>query len=466
VNLSPEPDQQHFCDGITEDIMRALSRIPGIKVIGRTSVFAVKSLANDVREVGATLGAGMVVEGSVRKVGNHLKISTQMVDSEVGHIRWSESFDCVIGDVFAIQEDIALAIARILQVKLTPRQPGGLTDGAPDIEAYVLYLRGRQVWNSMSLEGCRTAIGYYDRAVSLFPTYASPYAGLADAYSYLALWSGVRPRDVFPKVKHAALEALRINPDLAHAHSSLAIATLFHDWSLLESTALAKKATELEPCYGFGQHAYGTCLLAAAQHQEAVRCFERAVQLNPLSLRVNRALAWAFYLQRRYRDAENWLKVAIALSEHSIDARYLLAHVYLREGRPHDALNEALQCQEDPPNPLALGVLGACLAQVNRKDDAERVIKKLREMSAVGYVDPYSIGQVYLGLEDFSQALESVRHSLEERTPFAVFLSLDPTFDALRSDPGFSTLTLNYFPAQNSVLRPGEAGFPRSMKDS
>jgi len=440
VNLSPEPDQHYFCDGITEDIMRALSRIPEIKVIGRTTVFAVQGFADSVQEVGAALGAGVVVEGSVRKVGNHLKIAAQMVDSDGGHIRWSESFDAVLGDVFAIQEEIAQAIARKLEVKLTPRQSGRLTDGAPDIEAYSLYLKGRQAWNSMSLEGCRAAIEYYDRAVSLFPAYASPYAGLADAYSYLALWGGERPRDVFPKVKQEALKALQINPDLAHAHSSLAMATLFSDWRLAESTTLAKKATELEPCYTFGQYAYGTCLLASARQQEALRCFERAVELNPFSLRVNAALGWAFYLQRDYQNAEKWLQAAIALSADSLDAHWRLAQVYLQEGRPQDALNEALQCQEGPPNPLAMGVLGACFAGVNRKDEANDVVKKLLKMSAGGYVDPYSFGQIYLGLEDFDQALESVRLSLEERTPLAMFISLDPTFDSLRSDPRFNTL--------------------------
>ena len=440
ANLSPEPDQQYFCDGITEDITHALSRIPGIKVIGRTSVVAVKDVAADIREIGVKLGAGMVVEGSVRKVGNLLKISVQMVDSEVGHIQWSRSFDSVMGEVFVIQEEIALAVAQMLHVKLTPRQSRKLTDGAPNMEAYILYLRGRQAWNRVSLEGCRTAIGYYDRAVSLFPGYASPHAGLADAYSYLALWSAMRPRVAFPIVKQAALEALRINPDLAHAQASLAMATLFHDWSLPESAAIAKKATELEPCYGFGQYTYGTCLLVSGQQQEALRCFETAVQLNPLSLRVNRALGWAFYLLRRYQDAENWLQAAIALSTDSIDARCLLARVYLQEDRAHDALNEALQCQEDPTNPLALGILGACLARVNRKDEAEHAIKKLLEMSAVGYVDPYSIGQIYLGLEDFSQALESVRRSLEERTPLAMFFGLDPMLDPLRSDPWFSKI--------------------------
>ena len=442
VNLSPEPDQDHFCDGLTEDIMRALSRVPGINVIGRMSVYAVKSLAHDVREVGAQLGAGTVVQGSVRKAGNHLKITVQMVDSDLGHIHWSESYDSVLGDIFLIQEEIALKITQMLQVRLTPRLSGRLTDGAPDMEAYILYLRGRQAWNRMSFEGCREAIDYYDRAVSLFPEYASPYAGLADAYSYLALWGGLRPRDVFPKVKQAALEALRINPDLAHAHASLAIATLFHDWSLPESAAFAKTATELEPCYGFGQYTYGISLLVSTRHQEALQCFERAVRLNPLSSRISRALGWAFYLLRRYPDAENWLQAAVALSPDSIDAHYLLAHVYLQEGRTQDALNEALLCQDDPPSPLALGVLGACLARVNRRDEAEQVIKRLLEMSAVGYVDPHSIGQIYLGLEDFNKAMESVHRSVEERTPIAVFISLDPEFDTLRFDPRFSTLTL------------------------
>jgi serine/threonine-protein kinase len=440
ANLSPEADQAFFCDGITEDLISILSRVPELTVIGRTSVFAIKDLALDAREIGARLGAGTVVAGSVRKDGNRLRISAEIVDPETRKVRWADVFDRTLGDIFAIQEEIAATIAKILRVKLTADISKSLTRGAPDIAAYFLYLKGRQAWNRMTLEGFREAIGSFEYVISLFPGYAPPYAGLADTYCYLALWGGSRPRSAFAKAKEAAREALRIDPDLPHAYSSLAAATAFDDWRWAEGTELARRAVAMEPCYGFAHHVLGCCLLVRHALDEAAKCFERAVSLDPLSVRANRTLGWSLYLRRRPEEAEKWLQMAVAISPDAAETRYMLGKVQLYQQRPEAAAEEARRCQQRSDDPLIMGLMGACLARMGQKEEAERLLEKLVERSEREYVDPHAAGQIYIALGDVDRALESIRQSLDERTPLSTTFKLDPEFDELRSNPRFTEL--------------------------
>ena len=215
-NQSGDPEQDYFCDGITDDIIYALSRIAGLNVIGHASVFAFKGVAQDVREVGAKLGAGTVVDGAVRKSGNRVKIFTEMLDAMTGEVHWAQTYERPIDDIFAVEAEIAEAVARVLQMTLAPPVSRGLVRSAPNMDAYLLYLRGRHEWNRMSAEGYRTAAEILERATSMFPSYASAYAGLADAYTYLAIWGLARPREVFPKALQAAQQALRLDPSLPH----------------------------------------------------------------------------------------------------------------------------------------------------------------------------------------------------------------------------------------------------------
>ena len=439
-NFSPEEDQDYFCDGITEDIIHALSSIAGLKVIGRTSSFTFRNSALDPRAIGLRLGAGTLLGGSVRKLGPRLKISAEMINAEHGQVEWSEVFDTPLGDIFTVQEEIAQSISSILQVRLSPGRVGKLARGAPDVDAYLLYLKARQAWNLMNVESYRSAIRLFENAVGLYPAYAAPYAGLADAYIYLALWGGAKPREVFPEAKHAAREALRLDPNAAHAYASLAAVTLFNDWRWGESVELAKQGMDLEPCYGFGQHVLGACLLAGGQHQEALACFETAVHLDPLSLRANRSLGWAHYMLRQYQSAERWLRAAIVLDSNSVETRYVLGSLFLCQGRLQDAWDQALHCQKRPPDPHALALTGACHARLGHKEAALGAISELSDISAAGYIDPHCIGQIYLGLEDYDRALDSVHRSVFEHTPAAAFLNLDPQFDALHADPGFAAL--------------------------
>jgi tetratricopeptide (TPR) repeat protein len=292
----------------------------------------------------------------------------------------------------------------------------------------------------MTVLGYRTAIGHFERAISLYPDYASLHAGLADAYCYLAFWGGMSPRDAFPKAQKAALEALRLDKDLAHAYSSAAGATLFGLWDFEHATEMAKRATYLEPSYAFGQTIYGFCLLANGKREEALQCFQRTVDLDPLSVRANRTLGWMLGLESRYAEAEQYLLAAVTLAPDSVEARCLLADLYVQQGRISAALEQARQCQDNHPEAVALGTLGVCFARSGQSDQAAHVIDQLLKASATDYVDPHEVARIYLALGDPNKALVFIQKMVEERSPLAVFLECDPVFKQLRSDPRFNKL--------------------------
>ena len=439
-NLSGDPEQEYFCDGITDDIIYALSRIPGLNVIGHTSAFAFRGAAQDVREIGIRLGAGTMVDGSVRKSGNRLKIFAEMLDVASGEVRWAENYTRTLDGLFTVEQEIAEAIAKALQMTLASPASSGLICGAPDLDAYLLYLQGRYAWNRMSADGYRTAAEIFERAISLYPNYASAYAGLADAFLYLVVWGYERPQEVFPKAQRAALQALNLDSLLPHAYSALAAATALYEWKWNEGTGLAKKAIEIEPSYAFGQQIYGCCLLARGETDPACACFERGVTLDPLSVRAHRMLGWALYQQRRPSDAEKWLQAALLLDREPLQTRYLLAQVYLSDSRNAAALEQARQCQTDPPDPLGLGVLGASLARLNQHKEASEILAQLSRLGESGYVDPHAMAQVQIALNDTDGAIASVGKILDERCPLAFFLRLDPEFDPLRTNPRFDEL--------------------------
>jgi len=438
-NLSDHPEQEYFCEGITDDIIYALSRIPGLTVIGHTSAFALKGVL-DARDVATRLGAGTVVDGSVRRSGDRLKVFTEMIDAATGEVRWAETYDRTFEAVFTVEAEIAQAVARVLQMTLAPPVSRKPIRGAPSMDAYLLYLQGRYALNRVSVSGYRTAVAIFENTVASFPSYASPYAGLADANAYLALWGYARPRDVFPKAEQAALQALKLDPLLPHAYSSLAAATAFYEWKWEEAVRLARRATELEPSYAFGKQILGCCLLARGELDEARECFERAVALDPLSVRAHRLLGWALYLQRRPSNAEKWLQAALLLDREPPQTHYLLAHVYLSQDRLADALEQARKCQTEPLDPLGLGMLGACLARLGHRREALDIVTKLSRMATDSYIDPHALGQVHIGLGQTDMALECVERSLEEKAPFSMFLKLDPEFDPLRKEVRFEQM--------------------------
>jgi serine/threonine-protein kinase len=274
----------------------------------------------------------------------------------------------------------------------------------------------------------------------MFPSYASAHAGLADAYMSLALWGLARPREVFPKALRAARQALKLDPSLPQAYSSLATATAFYERRWEEGTAYARTATELEPSYSFCQHVYGSCLLARGELDGARECFERAVDLDPLSVRAHRLLGWMLHLARRPALAEQWLQAALVLDHERSETQYMLAHVYMSQRRFAAALEQAERSHTDSHDPLSLSVLGACLAHLNRREEAFKIVATLERMAEAGYVGSYAMAQVHIALGNIDRAMDSVNKSLDEREPVSAFLKLDPQFDPLREHPRFGEL--------------------------
>jgi len=436
-NLSPEPEQQYFCDGMTEDIINALTAVAELQVIGRTSMFALEADMLDLREIGVRLGAGTIVEGSVRKAGELLRVSARIVDSETRQTKWSQVFDRRTQDVFVIEDEIAHSIAGVLRITLQPVKPRSPSRKAPSTEAYALYLKGRQAWNRMNRAGFLAAIDLFNRAISLYPDYAAPYAGLAYAYMWMSMWGGIHTVEAFAKCKDAARQALRLDPGMASAYASLGATLFFFENNHPEGLALLKKAIDLEPSYSFAHQLYGTCLMITGRFEEAIAPLERAVHLDPISFRTNRALGTGYSFHGRLKDAEHWMNVAIALRPDSVESHFLLARVYLQQGQLDKALVEARECHRENTGAVVFGILGVVLARMGDTSGATAVLKRLEEMSSTGYVDPLALAYVHTALGNYSAAMELVRKAREEASPFAEYVNVDPLFEALRSSPEF-----------------------------
>ncbi|HLW76413.1 MAG TPA: tetratricopeptide repeat protein [Bryobacteraceae bacterium] len=436
-NLSTDLEQQYFCDGITEDIINALTPIAELQVIGRNSMFALDPSVLDPREIGARLGAGTIVEGSVRRAGETLRVSAKIIDSETRQTKWSQVFDREARELFSIEDEIAHSIAAVLRITLHAGQAPDILRGAPSAEAHALYLKGRQAWNRMTGAGFLSAIDFFTRAIALYPEYAPPYAGIAFAYAWMAMWGLVRPADAFEQCKGNALEALRLDPQMASAHTSLAVCVFFFEQNHQEGLTLIQQALQLQPSYAIAHQILGLFLLVLGRFDEALPPLERSVHLDPLSIRTNRTLALAYYLLGRLDEAEHWTKTAIALRPEDPETHYLAARVYLSQGRTELALKAARKCDPAETNvvssPVAFSGLGVVLAQSGDRDGALAVLNRLHRLAQSQWVDPLAFAYIECALGNSRAAIDLIRQSREERSAFASMSDFDPLFAALRN---------------------------------
>ena len=424
--------QDYFCEGITDYIINTLSRIPGLNVIGRISMFHFKG--QDARSVGARMGAGIAVDGTFRKFGNRLKIFTEVIDVATGEVRWAETYERPVNDLFAVAAEIAEAVARVLNTKLTLRKP---IPDPPNMDAYLLSLHGRHALSRWTAEGARTAAEIFESVTSLYPSYAPAYAGLALAYVSFVMWELGRAHEVAPKALHAAQQALELDSTLPHAYACFGLITAFYEWKWNQGTAYARKATELAPSDPFSQVIYGLCILAHGKMDDALECFERAVVLDPFSVLSNRWRGAALFLAHRFASAEQSLQAALTLNSDSIETRSLLARTYMAQGRFDVALELAETCRS---NPIGLSVLGACLAHLNRREEAVRILATLSRMAECGYVPLRAFARMHLALGNTDRTIEYLARSLDEREGPMPFLKLDPEWDPLHQDPRFAEL--------------------------
>ena len=440
ADLSPAKDQEYFVDGLTEELITALSRVEGIRVAARTSSFQFKGRQVDAREVGRRLDVGSVLEGSVRRSGNRARITVQLVSAEDGYQLWADAYDRDLADVFAVQEEIARAIISALRVRLGVRDSTVLrARPTDDVEAHELYLRGRFAWNQRTAGGMTEAVKYLEQAVTRDSTFAAAWAALADAYLLVVPYAGASRELTWPKAQAAAGKALALDSTLGEAHTALAYGSMIYDWNWAAAESSFRRAIAVDPAYPTGHQWYADFLWSRGRLDEALREMQTAYRLDPLSLVIGSELGATYYIQRRFGDAEAQLRKTLALDPNYAHALYLLGQVYLQQGRHREAV-DALERAEDRggfQEDLA-GALAYAYAASGDSAKAARYTAGLEQRLSQGTVGPFALTLAYTGQGKLTRAFGYLDRAIEERDIFLPEDFFDPLLDPLRADPRFS----------------------------
>jgi adenylate cyclase len=436
-NLSSDPEQIYFCDGISEDIIDALSPVADLHVLGRGATFMFRDPAQEPQAIGAALGAGTIVEGSVRKHGQMLRVSARLIDARTGRVRWSTTVDRPETDVFAIKDQIATAITATLSDQVSSVR---LPAPAPSIEAYALYLKGRHEANQLEADRYRAAIDYYTRAIKEFPDYAPPYSGMADVYAAMTVLGMSRPSAVMAVAKKAAEDGIRLDPGFAHAYTSLAWVTFCYEWNWDQGMTVAQKAVTLEPSYAYGHMTLGAFYMVLGRIEEGRECLEYSLRLNPLSIRAHRLRGLALTMEGKFEEADQRMRAARALMPTSPELAWMLAAVYLAQGRQEEGLRYARECQVEPATPRMLAMLGEALACAGQEREARAILRRVEQMAVREYVDPWFFCRLHMALGDPQKALHFLDKSFEERSTLALFAPIDPLLAPLRTDARFRSI--------------------------
>ncbi|MBA2671935.1 MAG: tetratricopeptide repeat protein [Gemmatimonadetes bacterium] len=443
VNMSSDSEQEYFSDGITEDILTNLSRIGGLRVIARTSVMGYKGTTKKVREVGRELGVAHVLEGSVRRAGNRVKITAQLIDARTDNHLWADDYDIELtaDNVFQIQADIARQIASALQMRLSAEDHGRIAQGGTrNLAAYDLYLHGRYFWNQRTEEGLAESIRFFESALAQDSSYALAFSGLADAYTVLGANGHRRPSEVIPKAEAAAAMSLRLDSTLAQPHAArgVILSQLRRRWQ--DAEAEFERAVRLNPGYATGHHWHAWNLVALGRTDQALAAMRRAQRLDPLSLVINLEVGNMLFYARRYPEAEQAYKYALKMDPHFHMAHASLAELYLETGAHPQALAALDRSQNRAGRYGTLPIRARVLARTQRHDEARQIVRELLAHSEREYVPPISIAAIYIDLGEMDLAFEWLYKALEIGDSQFVELRSAPKFDPIRSDPRFPAL--------------------------
>ena len=442
VNTSRDPAEEHFSDGLTDELIGALGKVAGLRVTGRTSTFALKGTRLGVRAVAETLGVRTVVEGSWRRSGSRLRVGTQLVSAADGAVLWTETYDRETRDVFAVQEEIAGAIVAALRGQLgagVVRAP--LVQRAPaDLATYELYLKGQYVLNSrISRDGLQQAIRYFDQAVARDASYARAHAGLSQAYTVLASFGYARPHQAFARAKAAAHRALALDSTLAEAHAALAHTLFVHDFDWSAAEREFRRALALDPANPGARRLYALLLQDQGHFDRALAHLDTARASDPLAPLVNTIRGRVYVNARRPAEAIRPLEEALALSPDLDIAYQQLGHAYLQQGKPADAITAlrraaALSGLRDSAHlAYAYGVTG-------QRAEAARVVRALLDPAAPRDLPPFHLAMAYAGLGDKDAAFQWLERGYMERGAFMDGVKVTPAFASLHSDPRWAQL--------------------------
>jgi TolB-like protein/Tfp pilus assembly protein PilF len=437
VNMSAEKDQDYFCDGITEEISNVLSNVEGLRVTARTSAFTFRGKMEDVRQIGARLGVRTVLEGSVRKSGDLLRITAQLVSAKDGYHLWSETYERPLKDVFAIQDEIARAIASALRIRLASGGPSASASRyTSNVELYDLYLKGRYYLNSFARSSVETAKTYFDKAIEKDPNFAPAWVGLAEVYRLQGDSAYAAPKEMMRKTREAAERALRIDDTLADAHAVLGASLSAFEWDWTGAARELDRAIQLNPNLGRAYILQNSLYMHEGRFAEMERALRRAQLLDPLSTANGAKFVQLYYYSRQYDRVVDYCR-----SASTGWMVYYLGRVYADQGRLTEGielLERAYKMREGPGK--GFGMLANYYARAGRRVDAFRLINEAKALSRQQYISPVSLAQAYIGLGDKDQAFAWLDKGFEERDTVMTSLRVEPAFDPIRSDARFAAL--------------------------
>ena len=443
LNLGPGGgEQDYLADGLTEALITNLSQIGALRVISRTSVMQYKGAHKMLPEIGRELNVDGIVEGAVRRDGSRVRVDVKLIHAATEKNVWVEIYERDLEDILLLGNEIAAAIARRTEAKVTVREYDQLSRSRqPNPEVYETYLRGRFFWNTRSKDGLQKAIKYFERAVASDPSYSLGYAGLADCYNVLSYYGSAKPKDSFPKAKTAARKALELDGDVAEAHAALGYAFLHFDWDWAGADAEFRRALVLNPGYANAHHWQSHYFLAVGRTQDALAAAKRALQLDPLNESINAHLGHHFIYLERYDEAIAQMHTALEMNPDSARSHALLGRAYEGKrmfGKAKSEFQEAIRLSGDD------GRFKAGLAHVYAREgnfaEARRLLGQLERDSSRTYVSPYALAEVHTALGKPDRAFDNLALACDQRDEQLIYVKTDPNLKPLHTDARFNDL--------------------------
>jgi TolB-like protein/Tfp pilus assembly protein PilF len=444
-NLSRDPDNAYFAEGVQDEILTRLAKVADLKVISRTSTQRFQSAPDNLPEIAKQLGVTNILEGSVQKANDQVRVNVQLINAMTDAHLWADTYDRKLIDIFSVESEIAKIIAEALQAKLTGSEQKSIAKApTANPEAYELYLKGRFFWNKRTGVDLRKAIDYFNQAIAKDPNYALAYADVANSYVLLSNYAFDSPQQLIPPARAAVKKALELDDSLAEAHASLGLlATLELD--LERGNSEFERAIQLKPNYATAHHWLSLGLASLGQFDGAIAEGKRALELDPLSLIINADFGWIHFIAHRYAEAERQARKTL-----DMDSRFFLAHYYLGsalqfQGHLTEAIPEFQKAFELNNDPFSLGILGQAYARNGQKAEAQKILVRLNDQAKSQYVAPYALAVILAAL-DKQRAIEELERGYREgATNYMFVLKVDPLLEDLRGDPRFEALVQKVF---------------------
>jgi len=443
-NLSGDPSQDYFSDGLTEEMIAQLGALSPdqLGVIARTTTMAYKQTSKSVQQIGSELGVAYVLESSVRRDGDQVRISVQLIRAyDQVHV-WTRSYDRHISHSIELQEEVAKAVAEQIEVKLSPTYRGRTNPHPLDAEANEAYLRGRYFWNQFTSEGYRKAITYFEKAIERDPNFAEAYSGLADSYNFLVVTDSIPTSEGHPKALEASRRAISLGDNLAEPHASLAVAIARSEWNWTKAENEFTRAITLNPSYSMGHRLYASVLSLTGRHREALQQINEAMRLDPLSLPNNAEVIRTLYYARNYDQAIVQGQKAMQLDPNYARTHFWLGRVYSQKGMHREAILASQKVLATMPDSnLGLTETAYNLAAAGRQSEARKILRRLEERSERAFVPAYNLAIIHIALNEEEVAMRYMQQAFEDQDWALCVLAVEPRLDPLRRDRRFQQIS-------------------------